>query len=168
MGIARRLRFQDAITWRGGSAGDICDEKGGIVQGAHAEVGGLLLIPDADEKVPGPRSLKCSRIDEDKSVVFIDHLDHSDEAGNFGLGSSRPAGEFWQRSEPGKGSDEEGALWFCLRRLGLGRCDFLAADRLRRFGGTAERRQGDQNQAKTAAFMFSEAVSSRLQEGVEC
>jgi hypothetical protein len=168
MGITRRLRFKDAITWQRGSAGDIRDEKGGIVQGAHAEIGGLFLIPDADEKVPGSRSLKRGRIDEDKSVVFINHLDHSDEPGDLGLRSWRPAGEFWKRLEPGKGSDEEGAFWFCLRRLGLGRRDFLAAGGPRRFGGTAECSQGDKDHAKTAAFTFSEAVSSRLQRGVEC
>jgi hypothetical protein len=116
MGIAEGLRFNDAVPWRGLSAGNISDEKGGILQIAHAEVSGLFLIPDADEEISGPCALEGGGIDEDEAIVFINHLDDSDNAGNLGLRSLRPAeGEFWK---PGKGCDQERAFGFWLRRLG--------------------------------------------------
>ena len=97
------LGFNDPVPWCGLSAGDIGDEKGGILQIAHAEIGGFLLIPDADEEISGSRTLEGGRIDEDKAIVFINHLDDPDEVRNLGLGSLRSAGgEFW---EPGKGCD---------------------------------------------------------------
>ena len=58
-----RSGFVDAIAGGGASAGDIGDEKWGIFQSAHAEVGGLLLIPDAHQKVTGVDSLEDGRVD---------------------------------------------------------------------------------------------------------
>jgi hypothetical protein len=116
MGIAEGLRFNDAVPWRGLSAGNISDEKGGILQIAHAEVSGLFLIPDADEEISGSCALEGGGIDEDEAIVFINHLDDSDNAGNLGLRRLRPAeGEF---RKPGKGCDQERAFGFWVRRLG--------------------------------------------------
>ena len=105
------LRFDDAVPWRRFSAGDISDEKGRILQIAHAKIGGLLLIPDADEEISGGCSLEGGGINEYEAIVFIDHLDDSDDAGNLGLGSLRAAERKFRK--PGKGSDEERAfgLW---------------------------------------------------------
>ena len=102
------LRFDDAVAWRRVAAGDISNEKGRILQSAHAEVGGLLLIPDADEEISGSGALKGGGIDEDETIVFINHLDDSDEAWDLGLRRLwRAEGEF---RKPGKGCDQERAL----------------------------------------------------------
>jgi hypothetical protein len=87
----RTSRFEDAVTWGGLSAGDICDEKGGILQIAHAEVSGFLLFSDANEEISGCGTLKGAGIDENEAIIFIDHLDHSDEARNLGLRRLRAA-----------------------------------------------------------------------------
>jgi hypothetical protein len=84
-------RFNDAVAWRGLSASDISNEEGGILQIAHAEVGGLFLFPDADEEISGCSTLEGGGINEDEAIVFINHLDNSDEARNLGLRSLRTA-----------------------------------------------------------------------------
>ncbi len=113
------LRLDDAIPWEGLSAGDIGDEKGWILQRAHAEVGGLLLISDADEEIADSCALEGGGINEDEAIVFINHLDDSDEARNLGLRSLRLArGEF---RKPGKSFDQEREFGLLLRLLGLAR-----------------------------------------------
>ena len=116
MGIAGGLRFNDAVPRRGLSAGNISNEERRILQIAHAEVSGLSLIPDADEEISGSCALEGGGIDEDKSIVFINHLDDSDNAGNLGLRRLRPADVEFRK--PGKGSEQERAFGFWLRRLG--------------------------------------------------
>ena len=90
IGIAGALGFDDAVPWGGLSAGNIGDEKGRIFQIAHAEVGGLFLIADADEEISGSGALEGGGIDEDEAIVFINHLDDADEAGHLSLGRLRP------------------------------------------------------------------------------
>ena len=78
IGIAGALRFDDAVPWRRLSAGNISNEKGRILEIAHAEVSGLFLISDADEEISGRCALKGGGINEDEAIIFINHLDDSD------------------------------------------------------------------------------------------
>ena len=126
IGIAGALRFDDAVAWRRVAAGDISNEKGRILQSAHAEVGGLLLIPDADEEISGSGALKGGGIDEDETIVFINHFDDSDEAWDLGLR------RLWRRKES-FGSQEKAATR--NGRLGCGFGGSLA----RAFGTSSPR-----------------------------
>lgn len=147
------LRFDDAVAWRRVAAGDISNEKGRILQSAHAEVGGLLLIPDADEEISGSGALKGGGIDEDETIVFINHFDDSDEAWDLGLRRLWSAeGEF---RKPGKGCDQERAfgLWF-RRFAGAGVRNFFASRRSSRLGRTAANRQCDQDRSQAQAFQL--------------
>jgi hypothetical protein len=153
IGIAAGLRFNDAVPWRGLSAGNIGNEKGRIFQIAHAEVGGLFLIPDADEEISGPGALEGGGIDEDEAIVFINHLDDADEAGHLSLGSLRPPEG--KVRKPGKGCDQERALGLWFRRFaGAGVRNFFASRRSSRLGRTAANRQCDQDRSQAQAFQL--------------
>jgi hypothetical protein len=153
IGIAGALRFDDAVAWGRVSAGDISNEKGGILQSAHAEVGGLLLIPDGDEEISGSGALKGGGIDENETIVFINHFDDSDEAWDLGLRRRRTAEREFRK--PGKGCDQERAfgLWF-RRFAGAGVRNFFALRRSSRLGRTAANRQCDQDRSQAQAFQL--------------
>jgi hypothetical protein len=153
IGIAAGLRFNDAVPWRGLSAGNIGNEKGRIFQIAHAEVGGLFLIPDADEEISGPGALKGGGIDEDEAIVFINHLDDADEAGHLSLGSLRPPEG--KVRKPGKGCDQERAFGLRLRRRGgAGGGSFFACWRWSRLGRAADARQSKKKRSQSQAFQL--------------
>lgn len=153
IGIAGGSGFNDAVAWGGLSAGNIGDEKRRIFQIAHAEVGGLFLIPDADEEISGSGALEGSGIDEDEAIVFINHLDDADEAGHLSLGRLRPPeGKF---RKPGKGSDQERAFSPRLRRRrGAGGGNFFACWRWSRLGRAADARQSKKKRSQSQAFQL--------------
>ena len=153
IGIAGGSRFNDAVSWRGLSAGNISNQKGGILQIAHAKVSGLFLIPDADEEISGSCALEGGGIDEDEAIVFINHLDDADEAGHLGLGRLRPPeGKF---RKPGKGGDQERAFSPRLRRRGgAGGGNFFACWRWSRLRRAADARQSKKKRSQSQAFQL--------------
>jgi hypothetical protein len=153
MGIAGGLRLNDAVSGRGLPAGNISNEKGRILQSAHAEVAGLLLIPDGDEEISGSGALKGGGINENETIVFINHFDDSDEAWDLGLRRLRTAEREFRK--PGKGCDQERAfgLWF-RRFASTGVRNFFALRRSSRLGRTAANRQCDQDRSQAQAFQL--------------
>ena len=89
--------------------------KGGFFRCAHAEVGGFLLIPDADEEVAGFGALEGGGIDQDEAIFFIDRFDDSDEAGDLSGRRLGLAGEeIREGCNPGEDARDQGPLWLGL------------------------------------------------------